>query len=327
MYDFNGKRYTRQPSQKHDYTVRSSDRSESENTALLHPKYWPNWIGIGLLRVIGWLPFDWQLGLGARLGDLAYHLARDRKHIATTNIDLCFPELTSVQRQQLVKNVFRNNGRGIMETAFAWTGRIELVQDRFSFLGLEHLIAAAKEGKGVLLLGMHFSTLDLCGAALGRQVPFDVMYRRNKNTLLESVMREGRIRNFPNAIERSDVRSVIKALKAGHIVWYGPDQDYGRKHSVFAPFFGIQTASITATARIAKITGAPVIVFQHRRDADNQYIVELSSPLENYPIGEDTQDATTVNTLVESAIRKAPEQYWWVHRRFKTRPEGEPRPY
>jgi KDO2-lipid IV(A) lauroyltransferase len=307
--------------------VSASKQSIADTTSLLHPRFWPNWLGIGVLRVISWLPFDWQLTIGSLLGSLAYLVAGDRRHIAETNIKLCFPELSPTARTQLVKKTFRNNGRGIMETAFAWTGRIERISSRISFSGLDVLQRAASEGKGVLLLGMHFSTLDLCGAALGRQVPFDVMYRRNKNQLLESTMRAGRIRNFPNAIERSDIRSVIKALKAGHVVWYGPDQDYGRKHSVFAPFFGIETASITATARIAKITGAPVVVFQHRRSDNNQYIVELSEPLEDYPTGNEITDAARINQLVESAIRKAPDQYWWVHRRFKTRPSGETRPY
>ena len=261
------------------------------------------------------------------LGKLAYSVAGDRRHIAETNIHLCFPQLSAADQKQLVKQIFRNNGRGIIETAFAWTGRIDRVKSRISFSGLDALQRAASEGKGVLLLGMHFSTLDLCGAALGQQVPFDVMYRRNKNQLMEATMRAGRVRNFPNAIERSDVRSVIKALKSGHVVWYGPDQDYGRKHSVFAPFFGIETASITATARIAKITGAPVVIFQHRRTDDNRYVIELSEPLKHYPTGDEREDAARINQLVEDAILKAPDQYWWVHRRFKTRPPGESRPY
>lgn len=214
-----------------------------------------------------------------------------------------------------------------METSFSWSGRIADLENRIDISGLNHLQAAFSRGKGVMLLGMHFSTLDLCGAALAQKIPFDVMYRRNKDVLLEAVMRAGRTRNFPSAIERSDVRSVIKALKAGRVVWYGPDQDYGRKHSVFAPFFGINTASIKATARIAAITGAAVIVFQHRRTEDNRYVITLSEPLVNFPSGQEVADAARVNQLVEDAVRQAPAQYWWLHRRFKTRPEGEARPY
>lgn len=324
MYDISAKRYT---AQLFRTAAGSIKLSETKHPTLWHPRYWANWLGIALLKLISWLPFSWQLALGAALGQLAYWLASDRRHIATTNIRLCFPELASNQQQKLVQQIFRNNGRGIIETGFAWTGRVPELKDRIQISGLEHLQQATSEGKGVMLLGMHFSTLDLCGAALAREVPFHVMYRRNKNTLLESVMREGRIRNFPSAIERSDVRAVVRALKAGHVVWYGPDQDYGRKHSVFAPFFGIQAASITATARILSMTDASVIVFSHRRTKDNRYLIELSKPLQDFPTFDEVKDATRINQLVEKAIRLAPDQYWWVHRRFKTRPEGEPRPY
>ncbi|MFT5560489.1 MAG: KDO2-lipid IV(A) lauroyltransferase [Candidatus Azotimanducaceae bacterium] len=280
-----------------------------------------------MLRLIGWLPFNWQLSFGASLGSVGYWLATDRRRIAETNIRLCFPQMSGSEQSKLVKEIFRNNGRGVMETSFSWSGRIADLENRIDISGLNHLQAAFSRGKGVMLLGMHFSTLDLCGAALAQKIPFDVMYRRNKDVLLEAVMRAGRTRNFPSAIERSDVRSVIKALKAGRVVWYGPDQDYGRKHSVFAPFFGINTASIKATARIAAITGAAVIVFQHRRTEDNRYVITLSEPLVNFPSGQEVADAARVNQLVEDAVRQAPAQYWWLHRRFKTRPEGEARPY
>ena len=151
---------------------------------------------------------------------------------------------------------------------------------------------------------------------------------RNKNELLEAIMTRGREKNFPLAIQRDDIRSVLKSLKKGHAVWYGPDQDYGRKHSIFAPFFGNDTATIKATARIARISGSPIIVFMHRRSEDDQrYIIDLSEPLEGFPTENELADATLINSLIERAIEKAPEQYWWVHRRFKTRPEGESRPY
>ena len=280
-----------------------------------------------MLRLIGWLPFNWQLNFGAALGQVGYWLATDRRHIAATNIRLCFPQMPQSEQSNLVKEIFRNNGRGIIETNFSWLGRVTELDNRVEISGLNHLQKAFARGKGVMLLGMHFSTLDLCGAALAQKMPFDVMYRRNKNALLEAVMRDGRIRNFPSAIERSDVRSVIRALKAGHVVWYGPDQDYGRKHSVFAPFFGIEAASIKATARIVAMTDASVIVFQHHRTVDNRYLITLSEPLGDFPSGHEVADATRVNQLVENAVRQAPAQYWWVHRRFKTRPDGEAKPY
>ena len=280
-----------------------------------------------MLRGAAFLPFDWQLKLGSWFGHLAYHLAAGRRSITTTNIKLCFPERSAEEQQELVKQVLVNSGIGIFETNYAWTRGVSNVQRRFTIFGLEHLEAAVSAGEPVMLLGMHFSTLDLCGAALNEAQPFHVMYRRNKNPVLEKVMSDGRQKNFPDAIERSNIRAVIKALKQNNIVWYGPDQDYGRKQSVFAPFFGIPAASITATARIAKMTSARVVPFFHRRLANNHYEITLAAPLVNFPSGDDVADARQVNECVEKAILQAPDQYWWVHRRFKTRPEGEQRPY
>ena len=194
--------------------------------------------------------------------------------------------------------------------------------------GKEILEASITEGRGVILLGMHFSTLDLIGAVVSTIVPLDVMYRSDKNPLFDHLMRTRRGKNFGKVIDRDDIRTVIKRLKSGQVDWYGGDQDYGPRHSVFAPFFGLQTATITATARFARITGAPIILITHYRKSDDSgYEIEFSRPLEDFPTGDDVLDATRVNQLVEAAVRKCPDQYWWVHRRFKTRPEGESRPY
>ncbi|MFN3235953.1 MAG: LpxL/LpxP family Kdo(2)-lipid IV(A) lauroyl/palmitoleoyl acyltransferase [Pseudomonadales bacterium] len=292
-----------------------------------HPRYWPNWLGLGLLRLVRLLPFQWQLKLGKVIGYLAYYLAKSRRHIAETNVRLCFPEKSASEQQALVKDIFLNSGMGIIETGYAWSASIAPIASRFQFVGLDNLKQAQEQNRGVMLLGMHFSTLDLCGAALAREVPFHVMYRKNKNPLLEQVMSDGRRRHYPAAIERANIRAVIRALKDKQVVWYGPDQDYGRKQSVFAPFFGLQAASITATARIAKLTGAVVVPFFHYRTDTDQYVIHLGEPLQAFPSGDDVADATRVNQIVEQAILKAPGQYWWVHRRFKTRPEGESRPY
>lgn len=301
--------------------------SRKKPSQIWHPRYWPTWLGVGLLGLVRALPFDWQLALGTGIGKLGYRVARSRHHIAATNVRLCFPEKTPLEQDKLVREIFINSAIGLLETSFAWSGQVERIQHRFQINGLQHLKSARANGKGVMLLGMHFSTLDLCGAVLGREVPFHVMYRKNKNPVIEKAMSDGRLRNFPAAIERANVRAVIKALKAGEIVWYGPDQDYGPKQSVFAPFFGVSAASITATARITSMANAVVIPFSHYRTADNQYVIDLGEPLVDFPSGDDAADAGRVNQIVESAVRKAPAQYWWVHRRFKTRPPGEQRPY
>lgn len=309
-------------------------RVTSHNTKqsrFFSPRYWPTWIGIFLFRAITRLPLRWRWRLGSWLGTLGFYVARSRRHIVETNLNLCFPNLNPEQRLQLVRENFRSSGISIIETAFVWfQGPDKLAQHQtlVDIEGLEHLTNALGSGRGVLLLGMHMSTLDFCGALLDQVQPFDVMYRRNKNKLLEAVMTKGREQHFDSAIERREVRRVIRRLREGAAVWYGPDQDYGRKHSVFAPFFGHEAATITATARIVNMTGAAVVVFSHYRNLETgRYRIVLSKPLENFPVQDDIDNCTTVNRIIEAAIKLAPEQYWWVHRRFKTTPEGTPRPY
>ncbi|MBV1876230.1 MAG: LpxL/LpxP family Kdo(2)-lipid IV(A) lauroyl/palmitoleoyl acyltransferase [Pseudomonadales bacterium] len=294
----------------------------------LHPKYWILWICYGGLLLITLCPHWLQIKFGSCLGWIGYHLLSHRRHIVEINLRLCFPSLSNLEQRLLVSRTFRSSGIGLIETASAWIHGPKKFQHRTNFTGLEHLETALSQGKGVLLVGMHFSTLDLCGALLSSHIGFDVMYRRNKNKLLELIMTRGRERNHPAAIERDDIRQVLKSLKRGHAVWYGPDQDYGARQSIFVPFFGVNTATITATARLARISGSAVILFSHYRTKDDaRYIIELSKPLENFPSGVDADDASLINQYIEQAINKAPDQYWWVHRRFKTRPLNEPRPY
>jgi KDO2-lipid IV(A) lauroyltransferase len=157
---------------------------------------------------------------------------------------------------------------------------------------------------------------------------FHVMYRKQKNKLIDEIMRRRRRHHFEKAIDRKDIRGVISSLKQGLPVWYAPDQDYGPKHSVFAPFFNVTAASITATARFASMTGAPVVPFFTRRlEQDRGYQVTLLPALQGYPAGDEVHDATVINQVLEQQIRQYPEQYLWIHRRFKTRPPGEDRLY
>ena len=273
------------------------------------------------------LPYALQLHIGGYIGWIGFHVARSRRHIVEVNLSLCFPDLLPQDRDRLARDVFRSTGISLVETANAWLRDPRDFLPLVSITGLHHLERTLGLGKGVILLGVHFSTLDLCGAVLGTYVEFDVMYRRNKNRLLDLIMKKGREKNFPRAINRKDIRGILNSLKQGHAVWYGPDQDYGRKHSVFAPFFGIQAASITATARFAKMTGSPLVLFTHFRNDDGSYRIELSAPIENFPSGDEVADAGFINGLVEHAVLQQPDQYWWLHRRFKTRPQGESRPY
>jgi Kdo2-lipid IVA lauroyltransferase/acyltransferase len=294
----------------------------------LHPRFWLTWLGFALISIIVRLPHRFRIGTGALLGAVGYRLAKSRRHIVDVNLRLCFPTMSQAERLALAKRVFRSSGISIIETACVWLRDPQDFRPLVKINGLANLQAAIAQGKGVILLGMHLSTLDFCGAVLASYVGFDVMYRRNKNSLLESIMTRGRERNHPHAIDREDVRKVIGNLKKGHAVWYGADQDYGRKHSVFVPFFGQKAATITATSRLAKVNDSPVVLFTHYRSPDDShYEIFLSEPLAAFPSDQPETDATTINQHVERAILKQPDQYWWLHRRFKTQPEGMKRPY
>lgn len=293
-----------------------------------HPRYWPTWLGYFILQGVVRLPHGWRMGIGSLLGRLAYTLAGSRRHVVERNIEVCFPALSGDEQHALVVDVFRSGGMSIIETATAWLVGGDSIRNISALEGVENLRAAQALGKGVILLGTHMSTLDLAGTVISREVVLDVMYRANRNALMEEIMTSGRKRLYPHAIERNDIRQVIRNIKAGHVVWYGPDQDYGWRNAVFVPFFGVPAATTTALSRIARITGAPVVPFTHYRvDNASRYRVILSPALQNFPSGSDEEDARTINTFVESCIRQHPEQYWWFHRRFKTRPEGEPEIY
>ncbi|MAI41229.1 MAG: lipid A biosynthesis lauroyl acyltransferase [Gammaproteobacteria bacterium] len=308
--------------------IKSLSNSTILQLRFLHPRFWFTWVGLALIFVIIHFPHPWRLWCGSILGKMGYYFALDRKNIVDINLSICFPELSETDRKKLNKKVFRSAGLSIIETALVWLRSPITFRNLAKIEGLEHLETALKQDKGVVLVGMHFSTLDFCAAILSSYCKFDVMYRGNKNPLIEAIMNRGRVKNFSNAIERKDVRSVIKSLKQGRAVWYGPDQDYGRAHSVFVPFFGYPTATISATSRIAGINKSPVIIFTHYRlQGDSRYRICLSKPLDNFPSKDPVLDASRINGEVEKAIKKAPEQYWWLHRRFKTPPKGKNRPY
>ncbi|MGB5443531.1 MAG: LpxL/LpxP family Kdo(2)-lipid IV(A) lauroyl/palmitoleoyl acyltransferase [Gammaproteobacteria bacterium] len=291
-------------------------------------RYWPTWIGLGLLWCLSRLPYAWQTAIGRVLGNMFRRLAASRRQIAQVNFSLCFPELTDQQRRKLLADHFASLGIGIMETAMSWWATKKQLQKLVSIDGLQHLHDALQGGKGVILLSAHFTTLEIGGRLLALHAPFHVMYREHKNPVIERVMRNARTRNFDKAIQRKDLRTLLHSLKQNLPVWYAPDQDYGSKHSIFAPFFGVQAASITATSRIARMSGAAIVPFFQTRLPDNKgYRLTLYPALQDFPGENVEQDTRRINELVEAAIREQPEQYLWVHRRFKTRPPGEDKLY
>ena len=291
--------------------------------SIYSPAYWPTWLGLGLLRLVNTLPFQSQLRIGKWLGLALFHVAHKRRHVVYVNLKLCFKELDETQLRKMVRQVFIDNGIGVIETAMAWWSPREYFRPRVTIKGKEHLEEALSKGKGVILLGAHFSTLDLGGLLFSLFFPLHTMYRPHNNLLMDKVITKGRLRSIDSMIDRSDFRSVLKALKRNEIVWYAPDQDFGPTNSVFAPFFGVPAATVPATARLAKMSKSPVIMLSHHRSIDGQYILRVHPPVEPFPLENDVASATRINQEIEKGIRYEPTQYMWVHRRFKTHPRGK----
>jgi KDO2-lipid IV(A) lauroyltransferase len=288
---------------------------------LIAPRYWPTWFGIGFMWLVVKLPYCLQLALGRGLGRLFKLVSSYRRTIVHTNIGLCFPELDARQQQQLVNRCYDSLGMSLIETAFAyWADDREL--DVLGTLdGLEHIESARKQGKGVLLLSGHFCSLDFAGRILAKYHPVCFTYQKLRNKLIDAAIKKRRAETSEILINRYDTRGFIKALKAGHVVWYAPDQDQARKNSVFAPLFGIPANTLTSTTKLVKLTGAVVLPFHIRRLPDCKgYALTIAPPLENFPGANEVEDATRFNAIIESRIREHPEQYLWMHRRFKTRP-------
>ena len=296
-----------------------------------HPcsiRYWPTWLGLGVLWCLSRLPYAWQLRIGRLFGRLSRRFAPRREHIANVNLSLCFPDLAPAARAQLVTEVFDSLGIGLLEMALSWWAPDGKLQRLATVEGHEHLQAALSQGKGVILLSGHFTTLEIGGRLLSLHTPFHVMYRKHKNPAFEAAMTAARTRHYKKAISRGDMRGMLRSLRENMPVWYAPDQDFGAGNSLFAPFFGVPAASIIATSRLARISGAPVVPFFQTRLPDARgYRLTLYPALKNFPGESIEQDTRRINAVIEAQVRAQPGQYLWAHRRFKTRPPGEPGVY
>lgn len=290
----------------------------------LAPKHWPMWLFIGVTRLLAILPLGICHGFGRFLGWLLYTLASSRKEIARINIALAFPEMDAGQQQQLVKRTFYEMGMTIMETPLVWWGGAgRLGRIPVDFEGLGYFDQALASGRGVIMMGGHTFAMELGGRLLARRYGFNITYQKMRNALMDVMVYRSRRQAYQRVLERMDMRNMIRCLKQGEGLWYAPDQDFGPRRSVFAEFFGVQTATLTSTSRLAKSTGAVVLPLFFFRQDNGRFLVRFLAPLENFPSGDDTVDALQINRVIESQVRLYPAQYVWVHRRFKTRPEGE----
>lgn len=311
-----------------DTAAASASSAPPFRAALLSPRWWPTWVAVGLVRALAWLPIPVLLAFGAGLGRLAGRLAASRRAVVRTNLRLCFPQQAAAEREALVDAHFAALGRGLFETALAWFASDERLLPRFEIEGREHLDAALASGQGLLLLTGHFSTLEI-GARIVCSMgglPFHAMYRPYDNELMDFFMHRWRERRSGRpALPRDDLRKLVRALRGGGAIWYAPDQTLDTD-AVFAPFFDVPTTSLTATARLAKMGRARVLPFMPRKTARG-WTVRFLPMLEDFPGGDDLADATRVNQALETGVRAAMPEYFWIHKRFKRRPPGEPSVY
>jgi len=293
-----------------------------------HPRYWPMWVSLGLLRVAALFPYRAQLLLGRILGEILQYLSRSRSRVIDINLQLCFPEKSKLERDKIRNDCYANIGIALLEMAMCWWWSERRLKPLVEIRGREHIDAVLQSGRGVILLTGHFTSLEIGGRLFTLSIPLQAMYRTQKNRLFDSYLYTRRNSYLENTISRKNTRQMIKGIKNLIPTWYAPDQNFPNEKNVFVPFMGVQTATISAGSRLAQSSGGAMLPFYPERKKDGSgYIIWIDAPLEDFPSGDDIKDATAINASIEKLVRRNPEQYMWIHKRFKTRPPGEPAIY
>ncbi len=297
--------------------------------AFLHPKYIGTWLIVGLVAIGFMLPNRWRYGLGGWLGIRFHNMNAKRRAIARTNIDMCFRDLSESEREEMVREHFRSFGRSVLDLGLIWWASEKRLESLISINGLERLRERIDRGESVLIITPHAAGLDLGGIMVSHYVPCVSMMKALPNPIIDWLITSGRRRfNADIWLRDAGLRPLIKSLRSNRVVFYMPDEDFGTRNSVFAPFFGVPTSTLTTVGRMAKIAGVDVIpCFARIRPDGKGYTVDVDPPLANFPSGDDVADTTAMNAALERGISRAPAQYMWTLRWFKTRPDGEASPY
>lgn len=287
-------------------------------------------LAVFLLWLLHFLPLPALAILGRGFGALLYHVAARRRRIAAINLAWCFPELGEIRRARLAKAGFQALGRSILDRGVLWWGSRERILRLVAVEGEEKIRALLATGKPIILLVPHFFGLDAGAMAMSMRFDVVTIYAPQRNLVFERLFYKGRGR-FGNQLmltRQDGARATVKAMKSGRPFYYLPDLNYRRRDSIFVPFFGIQTATINGLSRLSKAAGAAVVPCVTRMLPGGQgYRVEIGDPWDAFPTEDVVADTARMNAWIEATIRTMPEQYFWVHRRFKTRPRGERRPY
>ncbi len=287
------------------------------------PQYWPTWTGLGGLRLICLLPHAAALAIGRVFGRIAHFFGGERRAIVRRNIELCFPELSTTERNSLAYRHFLALGMSVIELGLGRWASDRTIQKLCDVENIEHLMQPLAAGTGVILLSAHFTTLEFSGRALRMEgAVYDAVYRRNRSEFITELLRTGRERSAESTIEKRDIKTMVRRLREGVAVWYAPDQSYKRKGAEVVPFFGVPSMHTTATATLARLGKAVVVPFFPRRMPDGRYVLKLLPAFENFPGGDPIKDVMRYVRVLEEHIRLCPEQYFWVHRKFKDLPDG-----
>ncbi len=294
------------------------------------PWHWPTWLLFGTCWCVVRLPMVVQYLVGRLIARFFFSVFPRRKAIVQVNLQLAFPELTTTQREELTRQSINEFSRSMVETMFVWFRGVQPLLNRVQLTGLEQLHDRAWT-RGTILLGAHFASLDLCGAAVSQNIPLQITYRDIKNPIANHFAVSRRKRDYEKLYLATELRTIIAELHKGKTIWFACDQDMGtRKATCFAPFFGIKASTITTPFRLARLTGARVVLMTHTRDNDAQTWDVEFHPIELSGLPEPDcyrADATSVNAIIEQIVRMEPAQYFWVHRRFKTMETGKRRDY
>jgi len=285
-------------------------------------------VGLGLIWLLHWLPLSLLAPLGRAAGLLLYLLAGERRRVVLTNFRLCFPELSEGERIRRARNHFAAFTRSLLEHGILWWGSRERVLDMVRIEGIEHWRAVSD--RPVIWLSPHFVGLDMGGIRLTAEYPLVSVYSKQKNPVFDAVLLHGRTRLGPTELySRQDgIRPVAKAIKKGLPFYYLPDMDFGERDSIFVPFFGVPAATISGLSRIAALTGAVVVpAVTTQLPGGKGYVLRFHPAWDNFPSGDLAADTRRMNAFIEDRVREMPEQYYWLHKRFKTRPPGEQRFY
>jgi KDO2-lipid IV(A) lauroyltransferase len=285
-------------------------------------------IAIALVWLLRLLPFPLLVLVGRGLGSLLHAVAGERRRVVRINLRLCFPELTDAERRHIARAHFQALGRAILEQGIGWWSSKSRI-DRLVKVTDRHLLDEVVQGQ-VIVLALHFVGVDMGAIRMSGEYSMATIYSQQKNAVLDAALRRARTRFGRNRLlSRLDgIRPVVRAMREGWSLFYLPDMDFGPEESIFVPFFGVQAATIPGLSRLAKLTGARVIPFVTRQlPGAAGYEVRFYPAWDNFPTGDVAADTRRMNAFIEARVRETPEQYYWVHKRFKTRPPGEARVY